>query len=143
MDKNKHMNIYTRLTIQGCLDSGKSFKAIGRETGKDCTTIAKEVKNHFICERKGANWKSFCDCAHRLENCRKPDCQKSCPNYQKYDCPLLSKPPYVCNGCKSRNKCTLEKHIHDAVAAQKEYTAVKSECRAGFNLTEGEILCSG
>ena len=139
MDKNKHMDIYARLTIQGCLDNGKSFKAIGKETGKDCTTIAKEVKNHFICERKGAYGRSFCDCVHYTETCRKPDCQKNCTDYQKYDCPLLSKPPYVCNNCKSKGKCTLEKHIYDAVAAQREYTAVKSECREGFNLTEGEI----
>ena len=71
MDKNKHMDIYARLTIQGCLDNGKSFKAIGKETGKDCTTIAKEVKNHFICERKGAYGRSFCDCVHYTETCRK------------------------------------------------------------------------
>lgn len=62
-----------------------------------------------------------------------------CPDYEKETCKRLLKPPYVCNGCPERSKCTLEKHLYDAVRAQKEYVEVRSESRSGFNLTEKEI----
>ena len=57
----------------------------------------------------------------------------------KKECPLLKKPPYVCNGCPKRNACTLEKRIYNAKYAQQEYELVRSESRSGLNLTEGEI----
>ena len=53
--------------------------------------------------------------------------------------PRLSRPPYVCNGCPSRNKCSLEKHLYQASYAQKEYELVRSESRAGFALSPTEL----
>ena len=38
-----------------------------------------------------------------------------------------------------KKACTLEKHLYDARAAQKEYEEVRSESRSGFNLTENEL----
>lgn len=58
---------------------------------------------------------------------------------KKYICPRLSRPPYVCNGCPSRNKCSLEKHLYQASYAQKEYELVRSESRAGFALSPTEL----
>ena len=37
MEKQKHMDINTRSTLQAELDKGTSFKEIGRILGKDCT----------------------------------------------------------------------------------------------------------
>ena len=36
MEKQKHMDINTRSTLQAELDKGTSFKEIGRILGKDC-----------------------------------------------------------------------------------------------------------
>lgn len=66
-------------------------------------------------------------------------CCSVCTDYKKEVCPLLTKPPYVCNGCSKRNECTLEKHLYRAFAAQREYEDVRSESRSGFNLTEEEL----
>lgn len=65
-------------------------------------------------------------------------CSSSCILYKKYVCPKLSKPPYVCNGCPERSRCSLEKHLYRASYAQKEYESVRSESRSGFALSESE-----
>lgn len=156
MSKNKHLVLDERYQIEHGLDKGDGFKTIGRATGKDCTTISKEVKGHIVFEKKGAPYRPFNDCKKRTrcnhygdvcQECgraRKNKCSccglciGSCTDYEKEECALLKKPPYVCNGCGRKNECTLEKHRYDAVLAQKEYEDVRSESRSGFNLTEEE-----
>lgn len=156
MNKNKHLTLDDRYDIMHSLDQGLSFKAIGRKIGKDCTTVSKEIKNHIIFEKKGAPFRPFNNCIHRsrctinynlCNNCtlnRKCStcgkCTSVCELFQKEECSLLSKPPYVCNGCPDRFKCRLEKHLYDAHKAHREYLAVLSESRTGFNLTEEELL---
>lgn len=144
--------------IETKLNEGQSFKAIGRFLNKDCTTISKEVKLHLSFEKTGAYGKSFNDCLLAFR--RKCSAQKVCPEcasrnnrfcwscgrcssscilYEKFICPKLSKPPYVCNGCPERNKCSLEKRLYRASYAQKEYETVRSESRAGFALSAMEL----
>lgn len=65
-------------------------------------------------------------------------CTSSCILYEKYICPRLSRPPYVCNGCPSRNKCSLE-NISISFLCSKEYELVRSESRAGFALSPTEL----
>lgn len=156
MRKNKHLSIEERSTIKAMLDQSASFKAIARILGRDCTTISKEVRSHLIFKKTGCFGRSFNDCANRFNCtlsslCSDPSCRFKqcsfcskchlyCPDYFKQDCPSLSKPPYVCNGCPDRKKCTLEKHLYSAVAAQQEYELVRSESRSGICLSEAEAL---
>ena len=44
MANNKHLTLSERIKIEKLLDENFSFKAIGRELERDCTTISKEVK---------------------------------------------------------------------------------------------------
>lgn len=155
MNKNKHLTLDDRYDIQHSLENRMSFKAIGILLGKDCTTIAKEIKAHISFEKKGAPYKAFNDCIHR-KRCNVnyklcPTCINSrscsfcgrcisfCEQYEKESCPRLSKPPYVCNGCTQKHNCTLEKHMYNAHKAHMEYLKVRSESRSGFNLTEDEL----
>lgn len=62
MNKQKHLNLESRIIIETKLNEGESFKAIGRLLNKDCTTISKEVKNHISFEKSGAYGKAFNDC---------------------------------------------------------------------------------
>ncbi len=158
MNKQKHLNLESRIIIETKLNEGESFKAIGRLLNKDCTTISKEVKNHISFEKSGAYGKAFNDCLLAFQHecfaqrvcqectsrknrfcwsCGK--CSSSCILYEKYVCPKLSKPPYVCNGCPQRNKCSLEKRLYKASYAQKEYELVRKESRSGFALSESEL----
>ena len=158
MNKQKHLTLASRITIETMLDKGESFKSIGRFLNKDCTTISKEVKNHICFEKIGAYGRAFNDCRlaflHQCSAqmiCRECSfrkgrfcwscgkCSSSCILYEKYICPRLSKPPYVCNGCPTRNKCSLEKHLYQAVYAQKEYELVRRESRTGFALSSREL----
>ena len=157
MNKQKHLTLESRIIIETKLNEGESFKAIGRLLNKDCTTISKEVKNHISFEKSGAYGKAFNDCllafqhecfaqrvcqectSHKNRLCWScGKCSSSCSLYEKYVCPKLSKPPYVCNGCPQRNKCSLEKRLYKASYAQKEYELVRRESRSGFALSESE-----
>ena len=58
---------------------------------------------------------------------------------KKKKCQKLSKPPYVCNGCKNRNQCTLSKRLYDSVYSYKEYKENLSEARSGVIIDQDEI----
>lgn len=158
MDKNKHMNLEARTLIELELGKGSSFKSIARLLGKDNTTISKEVRSHISHDKSGAYGRAFNDCAvaYRHGCSLKGVCEKcfsrgsrfcwacgkcctSCASYKKYDCPKLSKPPYVCNACPNRTKCSLEKAFYRASQAQKEYETLRSASRSGIAASEEEI----
>ena len=141
--KNKHLSFDDRLEIEKSLKEGLSFKKIGKKLNKNCTTISKEIKNHIIYKNTGAMGRPFSNCINRC-NCefrtKGTRCnQTNCEYYKKEDCIKLSKPPYVCNGCKERSKCTLSKQFYDACYSQKEYSDNLKEARIGITYTEEEI----
>ena len=154
--KFAHMTEDDRYKIKNGLDHGHSFKEISRITGKDCTTISKEVKNRRVYRKKGCFGQSFNDCINRIgcsvsnlcENgrckrkacrtCGKIKCYDICCDYKREFCDMLGKAPYVCNGCIKKERCTLEKALYEPVAAQKEYRQILSESREGFSICENE-----
>ena len=141
--KNKHLSFDDRLEIERCLKENLSFKQIGKNIGKDCTTISKEIKNHITFKNSGAVGRPFFDCVNRF-NCphktKGSRCNpKICEHYQKEICKKLSKPPYVCNGCSQKRICTLSKQLYDAVYADKEYKENLIESRTGITYSEKEI----
>ena len=141
--KNKHLSFDDRLEIEKGLNENLSFKQIGKNIGKDCTTVSKEIKNHITFKNSGAVGRPFFDCINRCNCPHKPKgtkCnQKNCKHYQKETCERLSKPPYVCNGCPKRRVCTLSKQIYEAVYAFKEYKENLTEARTGITYSEKEI----
>ena len=155
MDKQKHLNLDSRSIIEYQLNQNNSFKGIAKILGKDCTTVSKEVKNHICFEKSGAYSRAFNDCqlaylhqchAHKIcsvctAGVHRPcwscgRCTSHCSAYKPFTCPRLSKPPYVCNGCKERSKCSLEKRFYRASYAQKEYELTRSEARSGLAVSE-------
>lgn len=154
MSKNSHLSLEERFTIANLLNKQTSFKAIGIELGRDCTTISKEVRNHRVPVRTGAPGRAFNECAKRrgcnyrrlctgcrsnryCSNCKK--CSSVCPDFVRETCPRPAKPPYVCNGCPDRKSCTLEKWFYNAAKAESEYRSVLSETRQGLSLSENEV----
>lgn len=158
MTKHKHLDLEARAVIQAELDKGTSFKEIALILGKDCTTISKVVRKHISNEKSGALGRAFNDCLLNVKrkcslrsvcpkcsslhnrlcwSCGK--CTQSCISYVPYPCPSLSKPPYVCNACKDRHKCSLEKSFYRASSAQKMSETLRSEARSGFAISEQEL----
>lgn len=159
MMKNKHLDLEARTTIQSELDKGSSFKEIGIILGKDCTTISKEVRRHIFKDKVGSIGKPFNDClssfkreCHLRSVCPKcfslnnkfcwscGKCTETCISYVPYACSKLKKPPYVCNACSERRKCTLEKSFYRAAFAQRQSDRLRSESRSGFAVSEEELL---
>lgn len=156
MAKFKHFTLEERIAIEVMLKDSKSFKTMGKELDRDCTSISKEIKNHIMIKRTGSYGRSFNDCFNRMNcthsylctdpKCRNnrccfcPNCTSFCPDYSRQLCPQLSKPPYVCNGCKNLRHCTLQKSIYSASYAHSEYELCRSESRSGISLTEDEIM---
>jgi hypothetical protein len=147
------MELSERIVIEKKLNDGISFKEIGRETSRDCTTISKEIRAHRLFKQSGAYGRFFNDCLLRhgcpqTGLCGKPGCKKTCcfcglcrphcPEYKKERCDRHGKPPYVCNGCDQKRKCTLEKALYSATYAQREYAESRSEAHSGIVIGEDE-----
>lgn len=141
MSKNKHLSFDDRLIIEQNLSMSKSFKYIGLILGKDCTTISKEIRNHYMVKKVGGVGRKFNNCVHRktCPNKGKSCNISNCPDFTEEKCLLLQKPPYVCNGCKNRISCTLTKHLYEALFAYQEYRDVLKEKRQGIWIDKSEI----
>ncbi len=138
--KNKHLSYDERLMIEKGITNNKSFKKIAAKLEKNCTTVAREIKNHYTVENTGAYGRKFNDCIYRTRCSIRKDCPlQKCCEYQKEECPLLLKPPYVCNGCKNRMNCTLTKYLYKAEYAQREYSEMLKETRSGTTFSNKEL----
>ena len=108
MCKNKHLSLDDRLIIERELSLSKSFKYIGKLINKDCTTISKEVRNHYKIKNSGGYGRVFNNCIYRNEckitslcnNCHQSknrlcryclSCKKVCSNYKEEINSLLEK----------------------------------------------------
>ena len=81
------------------------------------------------CQERLLCGKLYCkkmSCAYCKEGC-----SPRCPSFEREDCPKLEKPPYVCNGCKTRNKCTLVKFFYMPSVAHNRYRETLSVSRQG------------
>lgn len=156
MAKFKHFTLSERISIERLLKESFSFKAIARELNRDCTSISKEVKSHIVFRRSGSYGRAFNNCLYRFSCtesflCDYPlchnrycrfcsRCSNICRNFKQEECTLLTKPPYVCNGCSKLKNCTLQKSLYISASAQKEYEFIRSESRSGISADENEIL---
>lgn len=115
-EKYKHLTQEERNEIQGCLDKGMTFKAIGKRIHKDATTVSKEVRKHI---------KVHTNSYTNTESC----------------CPKLMKAPFVCNGCEKRSStgCHYPKHLYFAKEAQKQYKELLHDAREGIPLNKEEF----
>lgn len=154
----KHLTLSQRIEIETSLLSGETFAAIARKTGKDPSTISKEVRRHSkikerknndfspipCSNRKGCKIKYLCDdtCETMCSYCPKTDikCIYICPKYVPKACDKLSKPPYVCNGCGKRVNCLLDMKIYSAKYADDCYRQVLVASREGINQTPDSII---
>lgn len=137
----KHLSLSERFDIENGLSTRKSFKEIARSLGKDCTTISREIRNHYVVKNTGGIGRQFNNCIYR-STCpnRGKNCNlNNCTEFKEQKCNLLNKPPYVCNGCKLKNQCTLTKHFYDAAYANNEYLSNLSEVRSGVMIYQNEI----
>ena len=136
-----HLTKDDRYTIENNLNQNISLKQIGRNINKHCSSVSREIRNHYITKDTGAIGRNFNNCLYR-KTCtiRGKKCNlKNCVEFIEEKCSLLNKPPYVCNGCRKRSQCTLSKRFYDANYAQEEYKENLQESRSGIVIDQEEI----
>jgi len=157
MTKHKHLTQEQRCRIATLLNGGHSFKYIGNDIGKDCTTISKEIKRSIVFRKTGGYGRPYNPCSKRFtcdkrllcEECKRKhknsfckfcgNCIYICEDFREELCKKHSKAPYVCNGCPDIKKCTLEKRIYSGTVAYNEYKNLLSEARTGITYSEDEV----
>ena len=154
---SKFLSYEDRMIIAQRLQENASFGAIGKELGKDRTTIAKEIKKYSYDKKSGRPGYPYNPCKFRATCKAKTICGTSCTHQSAYKCSLCSectlhcsdfvedvcsvknKPPYVCNGCSQLPKCTLLKRIYDPADAHERAHHAVSEARTGIMSNEDDI----
>ena len=153
----KHLTYDDRLTIEGLLKSASSLSGISRELSRHKSTISREITlrstikkigcyghSYNACIHKyGCDMKNICleiKCTKRNKLCRFcAKCNDNCEYFKEFMCDKLSAPPYVCNGCTDRNKCTLTKRFYSAKTAQKDYEELLIDSRIGIENSPEEV----
>ena len=153
----KHLTYDNRLDIEKHLKMNFSLSEISRELSRHKSTISREIilrsttqkigcygRNHNSCiYRFDCELSQICSeklCNHRHKYCKFcGTCNDSCEYFSRESCDKLKSPPYVCNGCEDRRKCTLTKFIYSAVTAHKDYEELLVESRIGIESSPEEI----
>ena len=152
------LNFSDRLAIESGLMNGKTINAIARAQNRHTSTITREI---MVNREEQFNQYSFGnDCLHVIDcvernvcgdkrcnylcrSCRKLNypgyCHKFCKKYLAVDCLELTKPPYVCNNCRSKDRCIKNKYFYSAVAADKRSKLNRSRTRNATRLTEADV----
>ena len=154
----KHLTLSDRILIEKGLNGSLSFTEIGRQIHKDPTTVSKEVRRHTkVKEFNGygnipcqanADIHSRCtlkhacgdmDCDLTCRQCRSFRCSDICKEYRPQQCERLNKAPYVCNGCRKRVNCRMDKKLYSSKYADDCYRELLSSSREGINQTPESI----
>ena len=155
--KKPRLTAMERLAIETGLDAGKTPYAIAQEIGRPPKTVMREIRGRAVESDKGAVGRVNNRCAHRYE-CTMRDvckacyqrrsmqckfcrqCNSHCPDYIEDRCARLESSPFVCNGCRDKNRCTLRKRFYRSDLATENYREILVESRRGANVTEAELL---
>ena len=153
----KHLTLSDRVYIEQELLQGSTFCSIANILHKDPSTISKEIRLHAMIHQPSSsktprckqckNYNSckmstLCKMANCINNCwacRYNRYAVECEQYDPLKCPKLSKPPYVCNGCETRQSCHEYKRYYHATKAQQAYERTLYSSRRGINLTPEEL----
>ncbi len=159
MKAHKKLTLNDRVFIQTSLNSNMSFTNIAKHLNVSVSTISREVKGHIVikdsygfggtknrcinrmsCEKSSICRGTTVTCSKkRCCLCKKVLCNTVCTDYIEDNCSILSTPPYVCNGCSSKQRCSLKKKYYCALEAHNTAVSLRKESRSGFNLTEEEL----
>ena len=117
-----HLSYEDRKNIEDGLNDNKSINQIAKEINRCHSSVLREIDRNkvYFQPKQYGTYKNN--------------------NYDRdISCERLSKPPYVCNGCKSRSGCRKERYTYYARKDDDIYKEVKSEARKGINLTPEEV----
>lgn len=148
-----HLSLDDRIYIEAAIERHLTFKEMSVFLEKDPTTISKEIRRHRTeknrdvkltakycgfsdsCTKSGLCGSSFCRPGSKCSKCKISNCIMYCEDYVPAVCPLLKKPPYVCNGCNRVKVCGYDKMYYRAKYADDMYHELLRTSRRGINQT--------
>lgn len=161
MSKNisaRRLTLEEREIIAQSLSEGMNFKDIAALVSRSPSTIAREVSRHkeSVKKRQGHRFGlnhvcrhiqhcsvkhlcSSCTSIKYCKNCIQRDCTTRCKKYMEVICPVVTKPPYICNSCNRKSSCQFEKFYYRAPSAHRAYITGLKESRQGINLDPWEL----
>lgn len=102
--------------------------------GNDCIHVSECTLQHVCGDNR---------CNYLCRSCKKMNypgfCHSRCKKYLAIECLELTKPPYVCNNFKAKDRCIKNKYFYSAVEADKRSKYNLSRTRNATRLTEADI----
>ncbi|MDR2106698.1 MAG: helix-turn-helix domain-containing protein [Coriobacteriales bacterium] len=153
----KHLTLSERIVIEQMLSVCKTPQEIGNAIGFSRQAVAQEIARSRIEQGpaktyarhwNGCVFQRRCELRHvcknascnRLcKNCRNYNCVACCKSYERDTCPLLSRSPYVCNGCPEFKSCAHIRFVYRAATADLRARDLLAFSRMGPDLTADEI----
>ncbi len=143
-----HFTLDERIELQGCLGKSMACQEAAWRLGKDPTSVSREVRRNRISEgfRYGygkpsvrcslfgeCEVESLCPgCSGRpCRTCKRQDCTLLCSEHDEAACKRTSRWPHVCNGCRRKASCKLERFKYSAKVADAKAREEASEPRKG------------
>ena len=109
--KNKHLSMNNRIDIEKYLNNNFNFTEIAKLLGKSTSTISNEIKS-------------------RKQRIKKKNLLY---NSKDYICPIITKPPYVCNACSNKVGCKKTRYEYYAKDADSNYRNTLVNSRIGID----------
>lgn len=150
-----HLTLEQRLYIERGLINKLSFTAIGESIKADRTAVMREVvRNRQYYPGPSTNINDRCGLFTRCpitQACNSPClkntcagcdliCNEKCENYTPLSCPDLFKAPYVCNTCRKRKLCNLNKVYYNPKYADNNANRRLVERREGADISEEDLI---
>lgn len=144
----KHLDRSKREVIVNCLENNCTAKEIGELVNLDPTNVSREIKKRRVLKKGNIDDTSFCvDCAnkkncHKKGNCKKDGCKNKCVRCKTmnwcaskiiFKCNRKERFPFVCNGCKKKDICPLDKYMYYSAVADNNYRKILRESRSGID----------
>lgn len=130
-----HLTLEERRIILTGITNGSTKTAIAQTTGKDKSTIGKEIRLHRTLSHKcemPLECSNYKGCAHGRK------CTADCPEYVPFRCSRRDRSPGACNGCSNWPHCRFDKYTYSPELAHQDYRLVLTASRLGGNLTSAE-----
>ena len=139
MKSKERITADDRINLQAALTKELNMRSICRLLNKNRTTIYREIKKYSI-HKEGRH---SCYLCTKTDNCDKKKEFRlgvQCQYFTGSSCPKLKSYPYVCNTCKQRGTCLLDKIYYDCSKAERMSDANRVTTRRRKDLTADEIV---
>ena len=139
MKSKERITADDRINLQAALTKELEMSVICRTINKNRSTIYREIKKYRI-HKEGRH---SCYLCSKTDNCDKKKEFRlgvQCKYFEAPLCPKLKYYPYVCNTCRQRGTCLLDKLYYDCSKAERMSQSNRVGTRRRKMLTSDEIV---